>query len=111
MKFSGLVFPAPKPPTYSQDRLVGELLYVPKDFNQHPYKYLKKERGNEGPAGTPRASARNLRSGRPGSGRLLREISNENRFEGKRTTLNASSLSHRIAQVAGNAANANDPTK
>ena len=101
MKFSGLVFPAPKPPTYSQDRLVGELLYVPKDFSEHPYKYLKKERGGEGPAGTPRSSARNLRSGRPGSGRLLRDISNDNHFEGKRTTLNASSSFNRTAQVTG----------
>ena len=40
MKFSGLVFPAPNPPTYSHDRLVGELLYVPKDFNESPYKYM-----------------------------------------------------------------------
>ena len=40
MKFSGLIFPAPSPPTYSGDRLVGELLYVPKDFNYYPAKYI-----------------------------------------------------------------------
>ena len=45
MQFSRLVFPAPKPPSYSQDRLVGELIYVPKDFRECPYKYMKKERG------------------------------------------------------------------
>ena len=44
MKFSQFVFPAPNPPTYSRDGLLGELLYVPKDFNQKPYKYIKKER-------------------------------------------------------------------
>ena len=47
MQFSRLVFPAPNPPSYSQDRLVGELLYVPKDFRECPYKYMKKERGNQ----------------------------------------------------------------
>ena len=40
MRFSGLIFPFPNPPTYSHDRLVGELLYVPKDFNKQPYKYM-----------------------------------------------------------------------
>ena len=44
MKFSGLIFPFPNPPTYSHDRLVGELLYVPKDFNQCPYKYMESSR-------------------------------------------------------------------
>ena len=39
MKFSGLVFPAPNPPTYSGDRLVGEILYVPKDYTDSPHKY------------------------------------------------------------------------
>ena len=43
MKFSGLVFPAPNPPTYNGDRLVGEILYVPKDFNEFPYKYIQRE--------------------------------------------------------------------
>ena len=47
MQFQRLVFPAPNPPSYSQDRLVGELLYVPKDFRECPYKYMKKERGNQ----------------------------------------------------------------
>lgn len=41
MKFSGLVFPAPNPPTYSGDRLVGEILYVPKDFREHPLRYAQ----------------------------------------------------------------------
>ena len=41
MNFSRLIFPAPNPPTYSQDRLIGELLYVPKDFSDCPYKYMK----------------------------------------------------------------------
>ena len=40
MRFSRLVFPCPYPPTYSHERLVGELLYVPKDFNDCPYKYM-----------------------------------------------------------------------
>lgn len=40
MRFSQLVFPFPNPPTYNQDRLVGELLYVPKDFNDCPEKYV-----------------------------------------------------------------------
>ena len=62
MQFSRLVFPAPNPPSYSQDRLVGELLYVPKDFRECPYKYMKKERGrsrqasNNARANTPRRS-------------------------------------------------------
>ena len=42
MKFSGLVFPAPSPPTYSGDRLVGEVLYVPKDFKEHPHRYTQR---------------------------------------------------------------------
>lgn len=44
MKFSGLIFPFPSPPTYSHDHLVGELLYVPKDFNDSPYKYMDSSR-------------------------------------------------------------------
>ena len=40
MRFSQLVFPFPNPPTYNQDRLVGELLYVPKDFSDCPEKYV-----------------------------------------------------------------------
>lgn len=39
MKFSSLIFPFPSPPTYTYDRLVGELLYIPKDFTDCPYKY------------------------------------------------------------------------
>lgn len=42
MKFSGLVFPAPNPATYNSDRLLGEILYVPKDYNECPYKYKSK---------------------------------------------------------------------
>ena len=38
------MFPAPSPPTYNGDHLVGELLYVPKDFNYYPAKYI-----SEGP--------------------------------------------------------------
>ena len=45
MKFSGLIFPYPSPPTYSHDRLVGELIYVPKDFSQYPYKYVDSRPG------------------------------------------------------------------
>ena len=41
MRFSQLVFPFPNPPTYNQDRLVGELLYVPKDFSDCPEKYVE----------------------------------------------------------------------
>ena len=41
MRFSGLVFPLPNPPTYSSDRLVGEILYVPHDFADCPEKYVK----------------------------------------------------------------------
>ena len=41
MRFSGLVFPLPNPPTYSHDRLVGEILYVPHDFADCPEKYVK----------------------------------------------------------------------
>ena len=41
MRFSGLVFPLPNPPTYSHDRLVGEILYVPHDFADCPDKYVK----------------------------------------------------------------------
>ena len=43
MRFSQLVFPFPNPPTYNQDRLVGELLYVPKDFNDNPEKYVEND--------------------------------------------------------------------
>ena len=41
MRFSGLVFPLPNPPTYSHDRLIGEILYVPHDFADCPVKYVK----------------------------------------------------------------------
>ena len=43
MQFSRLVFPAPQPPTYSSTTMIGELLYVPKDFSDCPYKYISKE--------------------------------------------------------------------
>ena len=43
MQFSRLVFPAPRPASYSQTSLLGELLYVPKDFIQCPYKYIVKQ--------------------------------------------------------------------
>lgn len=74
MKFSGLIFPFPNPPTYNHDRLVGELLYVPKDFNQAPYKYLESARtesritvndGNQSAASSAAKPAR-----------ILKEISN-----------------------------------
>ena len=32
MKFTSLIYPAPNPPSYNCDKLIGELLYVPKDF-------------------------------------------------------------------------------
>jgi len=32
MKFSGLIYPAPSPPSYSENKLIGELLYVPRDI-------------------------------------------------------------------------------
>ena len=36
------MFPAPKPATYSHEGLIGELLYVPKDFHESPYKYIER---------------------------------------------------------------------
>ena len=42
MKFSGLIYPAPSPPSYNTDKLVGELLFVPKDFREDPKKYIRK---------------------------------------------------------------------
>ena len=79
MKFSGLIFPFPNPPTYSHDRLVGELLYVPKDFNQCPYKYMESSRteskisvsqafNNDGVQSATSSAAKPVR--------ILKEISN-----------------------------------
>jgi len=34
MKFNGLIFPAPNPASYSHDKLLGELLYIPRDFEE-----------------------------------------------------------------------------
>ena len=36
MKLSGLIYPAPNPPSYSAEKLLGELIWVPRT-------YLKKE--------------------------------------------------------------------
>ena len=29
MKFSSIIYPAPSPPSYTHDKLIGELLYIP----------------------------------------------------------------------------------
>ena len=42
MKFSGLIYPAPSPPSYNTDKLIGELLFIPKDFSEDQRKYIKK---------------------------------------------------------------------
>ena len=78
MRFSGLVFPCPNPPTYSRDRLVGELLYVPKDFSDCPYKYMDSRRVDTSievdSVRDPMPSARD--NGRE-SGAILQEIGNQ----------------------------------
>ena len=84
MKFSGLVFPAPNPPTYDGDRLVGEVLYVPKDFSDCPYKYMKSNKANEQNGSFPK------------SGTILTEINN------KTTTPNLSSAQAKFFDHEGN---------
>lgn len=32
MQFRSLIFPAPNPPSYTHDKLLGELLYIPRNF-------------------------------------------------------------------------------
>lgn len=44
MNFNRLIFPAPNPPKYNHDSLIGELIYVPKDFSDSPHKYIKDTR-------------------------------------------------------------------
>ncbi len=78
MKFSRLIFPAPNPPNYNEDRLVGELIYVPKDFNECPYKYIDKDpRRKKGQllGGSRRSSFQRLLTPR-GMNNILRELNN-----------------------------------
>ena len=42
MKFTSLIYPAPNPPSYNCDKLIGELLYVPKDFKDDPDRYVQR---------------------------------------------------------------------
>ena len=42
MKFTSLIYPAPNPPSYNSDKLIGELLFVPKDFNEKSETYIKR---------------------------------------------------------------------
>ena len=77
MKFNRLIFPAPSPANYNEDRLVGELIYVPKDFNECPYKYIEKDsRRNKGQllGGQRRSSFQKLLS--PRGLNILRDINN-----------------------------------
>lgn len=84
MKFSGLIFPFPSPPTYSHDHLVGEILYVPKDFNDCPMKYMDsakevtqmEELSLRSAAGLTGNSLGNSRNGITGG--ILAEIDNIN---------------------------------
>ena len=39
MKFSSIIYPAPNPASYTHDKLVGELLYVPRDYKDCPDMY------------------------------------------------------------------------
>ena len=39
MKFSSIIYPAPSPPSYTHDKLIGELLYVPRDYKDCPDLY------------------------------------------------------------------------
>ena len=39
MKFSSIIYPAPNPASYTHDKLVGELLYVPRDYKDCPDLY------------------------------------------------------------------------
>ena len=40
MKFTSIIYPAPSPPSYTSDKLIGELLYIPKEFSEDPDKYV-----------------------------------------------------------------------
>ena len=40
MRFTSLIYPAPNPPSYNTEKLIGELLYIPKDFKDDPDKYV-----------------------------------------------------------------------
>ena len=40
MQFTGLIYPAPSPPSYNTDKLIGELLYLPKDFSENRQQYV-----------------------------------------------------------------------
>lgn len=92
MNFSQLIFPAPSPPNYSHDSLVGELIYVPKDFSECPHKYIKdrirtisasrlRQGGFTSRNGEKLADSKHLRRNMA-SVRVLREIS-ENSEESK----------------------------
>lgn len=87
MKFSALIFPAPNPPTYSGERLVGEVLYVPKDFNDCPNKYMQSKKTNE-----PKIEVQSLSS--PGS--ILRDIGH------KTSTTNFSTAQAKFFDHEGN---------
>ena len=77
MRFSQLVFPFPNPPTYNQDRLVGELLYVPKDFSDCPEKYV------EIAAQTPSSNSSIMQNiAESNKARVLQDI-DENRLKGR----------------------------
>ena len=39
MKFSSIIYPAPSPPSYTHDKLIGELLYIPRDYKDCPDLY------------------------------------------------------------------------
>lgn len=40
MKFTSLIYPAPSPPSYNCDKLIGELMFIPKDFNEKSEGYI-----------------------------------------------------------------------
>ena len=70
MRFSQLVFPFPNPPTYNQDRLVGELIYVPKDFSDCPEKYVEDTSSPSNTNSTMKNIAQNNKA------RVLQDIGN-----------------------------------
>ena len=39
MKFSSIIYPAPSPASYTHDKLIGELLYIPRDYKDCPDLY------------------------------------------------------------------------
>ena len=41
MQFRSLIFPAPNPPSYSHDKLLGDLLYIPRNFEEQEIKLKK----------------------------------------------------------------------